>query len=214
MLKCDIFVFSDDVQYPKKGPVNRVQIPVANEAAYLTLPVQRGDDDCIATKKYVKDTTILNRLLKTIQFNLGGLPYYQDLNPILEHFSHLYWRCDKLAEFNIGMISFIASLLGICTTTLRGTQLGLREFRGNERLIKRCEILHSNVYLCGQGADGYQDEEQLNSAGIQLRRVDYDVGQNVLGEDLKYSVIFGIGRYGMARLKDGIMAEYKAGPSA
>jgi len=56
MLKCDLFVYSDDVQFPKQCYTNRVEIPVGQRATFLTLPVKKGDNARIADKRYVKDT--------------------------------------------------------------------------------------------------------------------------------------------------------------
>ncbi len=209
MLKCDIFVFSDDVQFPKRCFANRVEIPIAGAPAHLTLPVQKGQDQRIADKRYQKDEAVLDRLLKTVRLNLGGLPFSRDLEPVLEHFSAAYRRHDTLADLNISTNLFIAASLGIDTPVRRGTDLGLESVRRNERLIRRCELLGSQAYLCGQGADSYQDEAMLNAAGIGLTRIEYDIGARVLGEDLRYSILVGLARRGTAALSAAV-AEWRA----
>jgi hypothetical protein len=42
VLERDIFVFSDDLNYPKGTYVNRVQILVGGKPGYLTLPIRKG----------------------------------------------------------------------------------------------------------------------------------------------------------------------------
>ena len=44
MLKCDLFVHSDDVQFPKQSYTNRVEIPIGGRSAFMTLPVGKGDN--------------------------------------------------------------------------------------------------------------------------------------------------------------------------
>lgn len=211
MLKCDIFVFSDDVQYPKQSFVNRVEIPVGGTPTYLTLPVRKGGDSRIADKHYVKDAAILDRLIKTVRINLGGLPHGLDLERVLDHFVAAFWQYETVADLNIQLILFIASSLDINTPTLRGTALGLEAFRRNERLIERCRKLGSTAYLSGQGADGYQDEAMLGNAGIALTRVDYSVGRTALGDSLRYSILVGIAEHGMDNLKSKICLFREAG---
>lgn len=204
MLKSDIFVFSDDVQYPKQSFVNRVEIPVNGIPNYLTLPVCKGDDKRIADKRYAKDAAILERLIKTVRINLGGMTHSRDLELVLDHFVVAFWQHETVAELNIELIVFIASSLGINTPTFRGTALGLDEFRRNQRLIERCRKLGSTAYLSGQGADGYQDETLLKNAGIDLIRIDYSVGRTIFGERLRYSILLGIAERGMENLKSEI----------
>ena len=210
MLKCDIFVFSDDVQYPKQCYVNRVEIPINKQPAYLALPVSKGDDGRIADKRYQKDKDVLKKLIKTIHFNLGGFPHSSDIDPILDEFAKIYMEYTTIGQLNSHMNRYIANLLGINTETRMGTDLKLEPYHKNERLIRRCKLLDSTVYLCGQGADGYQDEAQINAAGITLRRINYSIGKEVLGNNLQYSILVGITKISLQKLKDAI-EEYKSG---
>ena len=117
---------------------------------------------------------------------------------------------ESIGQLNSHMNSYIANLLGITTETRLGTDLKLEPYHKNERLIHRCQLLDSTVYLCGQGADSYQDEAQINAAGITLRRIDYSIGKDVFGDDLQYSILVGIARIGVQTIKQAI-EEYKRG---
>lgn len=204
MLKCELFVYSDDVQFPKQCYTNRVEIPVGSSSTFLTLPVKKGDDARIADKRYVKDDTTVSRLVKTLRINFGGLPYFLDVEPVIEEFEHTYAQYTTLADLNIHMNQYLAALFGIGTAVRRGTELGLEAFHRNERLIERCRLMHSNDYLCGQGADGYQDEAMLECAGISLHRIEYSIGYALFGEELRYSVLYGLGRIGLSRIRDAV----------
>lgn len=200
MRKCDVFVFSNDVRYPKQTYVNRVEVPIHGQPSYLTLPVKYGHDERIAGKLYFKDEKILVDLLRTVRINFSREPHFAELEPILAEFERAYWAHETLADLNIAMILHIAGLLGVRPKTVRGTDLGLEAYHRNERLIRRCELLGSRVYLSGQGADAYQDEAQLRAAGIELRRIDYGIGQKTLGEDLRYSILYAVAKVGIAAL--------------
>jgi hypothetical protein len=208
MLKCDLFVYSDDVQFPKQCYTNRVEIPVGQGVKFLTLPVTRGNNVRIADKRYVKDTATLARLPKTLRINLGGLPHFTDIEPLIDEFERACVQHDTVADLNIHMNQFLAASFGIRTVVRRGTELGLETFHRSERLIERCRLLKSRDYLCGQGADGYQDEAMLEAAGIRLHRIDYGIGRALFGDALPYSVLYGLGRVGLGRVRDTI-ANYK-----
>jgi len=197
MIKSDIFVFSDDVQFPKRCYVNRVEIPIRGMPAYLTLPVVKGSGEKIYEKKYLKDGATLKKILKTIEINLGMYPYASDLQPILEEFSTAYYRYDCLGELNINMNQYLARAFRIQSNFREGTELGLDTFKKNERLIQRCKILGASTYLCGVGAKAYQDDNLLLNEGIRLNRLDYSLTKKLMGDDIRYSVLLGIAKRGM-----------------
>lgn len=206
MLKCDIFVYSDDVQYPKQCYTNRVEIPIGKTPGFLTLPVSKGGDDRIADKRYIKDKATCSKLIKTLRINLGGLSFFDDLEALLVELEHVYWQYETVADLNVHMNQFIATLLGISTPVRRGTELGLESFHRNERLVQRCRLLGSGSYLCGQGADGYQDEALLAEAGVKLERIDYSIGRALFGDDLRFSIAHGIAGYGLDRVRVAVAA--------
>ncbi|MDP2035628.1 MAG: WbqC family protein [Polaromonas sp.] len=207
MSKADIFVFSEDVQYTKQSYVNRVEILLGSESGYVTLPVQKGNDQRIADKLYVRDEATLRKIQKTLTLNLSGLPYFSEIAPVITEFEKAYVNCVTVADLNIHMISHIASLLGIRTPTYRGTELGLDAFKSNERLIRRCRLFKSDIYLCGQGADDYQDEELFKSERIELRKISYAIGRAAIGQDLKYSILHAIAKCGIAPLRKALTGD-------
>ena len=209
MLKCDVFVYSDDVQYPKQCYTNRVQMLVGGAPVYLTLAVTKGNDMRIADKLFLRDEVACKKLIKTLRLNLGGLPHFGDVVPIIDEIEKAFWLSPHIAAFNVHMNQFIARAMGIHTEVRLGTELGLEHYHRNERLAERCRLLNSDIYLCGQGADSYQDEKFLNAAGVELRRIDYVLGRTVFGEDLPFTVLQGIARQGLFKIRAAVDA-YRA----
>lgn len=212
MLLADVFVFSDDVQYTKQNYVNRVRYPLGKNRIdhYLTLSVKKGNDQRIADKRYMKDARVLEKLLKTVRLNLGGLPFSRDLEGILRVFEDDFWRLETVADLNIATILHIAECFGIDTRTLRGTELGLGQWHANERLLKRQQLLQSRIYLSGSGASEYTDEGSFIEQGFRLDVISYTLGPELFGENLKYSVLCGIGAVGIKRIAEAISVYKRA----
>ncbi len=202
MLMADVFVFSDDVKYTKQNYVNRVAYPLGKDRIehYLTLSVEKGNDHCISEKRYLKDVRVLEKLLKTVRINLGGLPYFRDVQEILEVFEKAFWQFETVADLNIATILDVARRFGLETKTIRGSELGLGDWHANERLIKRQELLKSRIYLSGAGASEYTDESSFRERGLRLDVISYTLGPKLFGENLKYSVLYGIGTLGVKRI--------------
>jgi hypothetical protein len=210
MLKSDIFVFSDDVQYPKQSYTNRVEILFGGVPGYVTLPVQKGGGERIADKIYMRDDITLKKLRKTLDINLQVFPFFADVLPVIAEFEAAYWRHETVADLNVHMNCYIAGLMGITVSTNRGVALGLDEYRRNERIVQRCKKLGSSIYLCGHGADGYQDEEFFAVEGLELHRIDYSIGRYLFGDQLRFSVLQGIALRGLDAIRVAI-GEYRCG---
>ena len=199
MLGSDIFVFSDDVQYTKQNYVNRVAYPEGRDSTprYLTLPVCRGDDYSINAKKYVKDKKALDKIIKTIEINMGGLPFFSDLEEVIRNFAVDYQRFETVADLNISTNIRLAKLMGITATTKRGCDIGLSGWHSNQRLLRRQEILQSRVYLSGAGSSEYTDFEAFESRGIRHVTITYSLGPKLFGDSLKFTVLYGIASVGL-----------------
>lgn len=206
MLCCDVFVFSDDVQYPKANYVNRVEIPVGKTSMQWALPVRKGGDGRIADKRYLKDEKTFAKSLRSITVNLGGLPHYSDIALVMNEFVEKFWAGESLAELNRDMILFIAEHMGISTPTVRGSELALERWHGTERLIKRLELLEADTYLSGRGADSYTDVAMFAASGRTIRWIEYTLGPRLVGPELKFSVLVAIGRLGFETLRAEVAA--------
>lgn len=204
ILKSDLFVYSDDVQYPKQCFVNRVEILIDGAPKQLTLPVIKGNDEAIYHKRFVQDKKTLKRIQNSIAINYGGFPFFDDLGPILSEFNEKYWEFSSISELNIHMNNFIASALSISTPTMTGMELGLDKYHQTERLIHRCKLLEASSYLSGSGGKNYQDEDMFKSNGVDLIYLDYELGKKIFGDWLPYSVLIGIAALGLSYIRTEI----------
>jgi hypothetical protein len=167
--RSDCFVFLDDVAYPKSGSgtgswCNRVHINIQGRKAWFGCQIRRVHGDQI-----IKDVELADgwrdRLVKTLAINYKRAPHYQQAMRILEP---LLWHDARLlADFNINAILTIAAALEIRTPTLRSSQLATSG-RATERLISICRAAGADAYMCGGGADGYQEDDAFATAGIRL----------------------------------------------
>lgn len=169
--RSDVFILLDNVQFPKTGRgtwVNRVKLSINGSAAWVTLPVTRK---CSGTR-LISEMMINNekdwrgKLIKTLQANYGKAPFYREIMPAIE--VTIINPVGSLAEFNIVAIRSLSNLLGIDTKKLiLGSSLQT-EGSSTELLISMTQAVSGTAYLCGGGADGYQEDGKFAAAGIEL----------------------------------------------
>jgi hypothetical protein len=169
--RSDVFIFLDNVQFPKTGGTwsNRVKMIVAGEARWITAPIRRGFHGLaqINEIEWADEQPWRTKLLKMLASSYARAPHYRDTMTLLEKLILL----DEvnLGRYNIAIICAIADRIGLrnehCVTS---SSIG-GQGKASELLINLTRKVGGDCYLCGGGADGYQEDEAFAEAGLELR---------------------------------------------
>lgn len=174
--RADVFVFLDDVDYPKSGNsmgswCNRVRVNVQGRPAWVRCPVVREHGpQRIRDVRIDADRPWRAKFVKTLEANYRRSPFYRAamavLEPLVEHDTP--W----LAEFNMRAVTALAGVLGIGTRFVTQSAIPT-DSTATMRLIEICRAVGADTYLCGGGADGYQDDALFAEHGVTLRYQDF-----------------------------------------
>ena len=174
--RSDVFVLLDNVYFPKTGGTwgNRVKLIVSGKEQWITIPIVRSYHG----QRRINEMKINNsldwraRILKTIQLNYGSFPYFKEVIPIVE--TLINNPTDNLADFNITAIRTLARKLGILTDKfILGSALKI-DNGGNNLLIEITKAVGGTTYMCGGGAEGYQDDVLIETSGLNLVYQDFE----------------------------------------
>lgn len=168
--RSDYFVFFDDVQFPKTGGSwsNRVKLLVNGEARWVTAAIDRNyhGTRTIREMSFLADNPWREKSLRNIEANYRRHPYYSEtmklitpllLNPEI-----------NVAEYNIQAITTILNHLAMDTGKLIRSSSLPHQGRSNELLCSITQLVGGDTYMCGGGADGYQDEAIFAAAEVDL----------------------------------------------
>jgi hypothetical protein len=169
--RCDTFVFFDDVQFPKTGGTwtNRVKVLIASEAKWLTASIDRQYHGTrrINEMTFLPNNPWRTKILKSIETEYRRHPYYAEtmdiLNPLLMNPEN------NIAEYNIHAVTALALALGLDTSKLRRSSAYPTTGSATKLLCSLTQAVGADIYLCGGGADGYQDNAIFGAHGIVLR---------------------------------------------
>lgn len=168
--KADLFVFLDDVQFPKTGGVwsNRVKLLIGGEARWFTAAIDRQYHGTrkINEMQFLPDNPWRAKLLKTLENEYSKYPFYSEVSTVITPL--LVNPQGNIAEYNIHAVTTIAKILGLNTTKLRRSSDYLATGASNELLCNLTRAVGGNVYICGGGAEGYQDDTFFASQGVGL----------------------------------------------
>jgi len=171
IFRSDKFVLFDDVQFSKKGGTwtNRVPMLINNEKKWISIPINRAYHGykLINEIEINEKTTWRKKIFKQIYFSYKRYDYFDEIMPWLEQI--LEHKTTNLCEFNLFALEQIFQKLNIDKNKIMLSSKMHITGRGTEKLISIVQSLRGNIYLSGDGADGYQDIDSYDKKGIELK---------------------------------------------
>ncbi len=167
MLRCDVFVFLDEVQFKVREFQNRNRIRTKDGWMWLTVPVLTKGRRFQA----IKDVRVVPgddwgaRHMRALEVNYGRAPFFDDYAAFFRDVYARSWeRFDALCYV---LIDFMRGCFGVETPCIKESELGTTA-RSTARIIELCRKVGADTYLSGDGGRVYLDEGMFEDAGIRL----------------------------------------------
>lgn len=167
MLRADVFIYYDDVQYDTHGWRNRNRIKTQHGATWLTVPVRHSG---LGTPRILEididdRTPWAHKHLASIRQAYARAPYLDTYYPALEAVLSRPWR--KLVDLDIAVASVLADAFDLHPRIARSSELGIEGAR-SDRLLHICQHFGAGVYLSGVAARAYLDVPLFERHGIRV----------------------------------------------
>lgn len=171
ILKSDIFVFLDNVQYTKNSFINRNKIKTSKGELWLTVPVSFNFGDKINEVRINNSLDWRDKHLKTLEVNYKKSYYFKEIYDLIKS---TYYKKDwlYLKDLNIDLILTICEYLNLKRKFINASELGV-EGRSTELLISIVKNVGGDIYLSGFGGANYQDILSFEKVGIKLIYYDF-----------------------------------------
>lgn len=181
ILRSDVFIILDDVQFRKNYFQNRCEILDIGfkKKQWLTLPIKKK----ISSKSIIKEIPFAEKfhakdILLKLELSYRGSPFYEEVYADLKN---LFVSLDtSLCAFNINSILWCMEMLNIQTEVVISSSINIPfEQNPTQKLINLCLHHDATSYLSGPGGRNYMDlclfqESEINvlwhdSKDINLR---------------------------------------------
>lgn len=165
----DKMVFYDDVNYIKRGWINRNRILVNNEANLFTIPVlQASQNKLINEIELGIDNKWLRQFFATLEYNYKKAPYYK---PILALIKTIFNQPHKtISDLAIASIIHISNHLEL-STVFELSSLNYPYTKGMDkadRLIEITKINNAQTYVNPSGGKELYQKEYFLERGVNL----------------------------------------------
>lgn len=161
----DQFVIYDDVNFIKKGYINRNSFLVNNSNFLFTLSVKNSSQNKKINEIFLQE--INQKILKTIKQSYTKAPFFNNVYPLLEDM--FLYKERNLVNFIIYSLKRISKYLNINTNFILSSSLNYnRSYSAEKKLIKICKILNSKEYVNSFGGLELYNKETFIKEGITL----------------------------------------------
>lgn len=176
----DTFVLYDDVNFIKRGYINRNSILLNGKPYLFSIPVEK-----LSQNKLIKDTKLKfttkdkENFLRTITLAYQKAPYYKDFYPILQDI--VMNENNDLTNYIKYSIEKIIAYLNINTNILVSSQINKNmNLKGEERIIEINKQLNTSCYINAIGGRNLYKYEDFAKEDIKLyfiKTLDYSYNQ-------------------------------------
>lgn len=164
----DKYVVYDDVNFIKRGWINRNRIVVNNEPAYINLPIEKGSQNKKINEIYIcRDDRFINAELRKIKLSYAKTPFYEDIYPLCEEI--FLTDSEKLVDVILNSFKIINEYLDIHTELILSSELHKQsELKGEEKIINICECLQATTYINAIGGRDLYSKQHFKDKNIKL----------------------------------------------
>lgn len=164
----DAFWVLDDVQFIRRGWMQRNRILRDGATEPIVFPVARGTRGDLVSEKMLAEgfEQALNKVVSTLRHAYARAPYRDEMLGLVEGLP----MEGRFLDLALEALRRCFAALGIGTPLRLSSGLGLaKELRGQERILALCEAVGARAYVNPAGGRALYDPGAFTARGIVLR---------------------------------------------
>lgn len=165
----DCFVVYDNIQFTKKGWINRNRFLLNGVDKMFTLPLKKDSDYLDICQRKLADSfkTDRKKLLSQLIGAYQKSPFFDETHHLLKEC--LFCEEDNLFRFILHSLSVAKKYLGIKTKIITSSSLEIdHTLKGKEKVISICMEMGANDYINPQGGTKLYDKADFEAQDINL----------------------------------------------
>ena len=170
MNSVDKFILYDNVEYTKKGWINRNRILVNGKDEYISIPLEKASDYLKINERYLAKNWKNERekILNKIKNNYLKSPFFNNVFPIIKDFI----MCDdeNLFNFILYSIEAITTYLEIKTKIIISSSIDIdHQLKSENKVIALCKSQNASTYINAIGGVNLYNKENFSNENINLQ---------------------------------------------
>jgi hypothetical protein len=165
----DEFIVYDNIQYTKKGWINRNRILVNGKAQLITLSLKKDSDYLNVVERELSDSweNDKNKILNVIKSSYSKAPYFQETFELIS-------KCLNSSEVNLfkfiyNSIISINNYLEIKTPIVISSTIDINHtLKSQNKVLSLCKSQNADIYINTIGGVELYDKETFKQNNIEL----------------------------------------------
>jgi hypothetical protein len=164
----DRFVLYDNIQYTKKGWINRNRFLLNGRDALFSIPLKKDAEYLDVVQRRVADDFNRDKLLNQFEAAYRKAPFFNDVFPLVSSIVMAEQR--NLFEYIHHAIRLTASFLGIVTPIVISSSLTIdHSLRSEDKVIAICKAAGADTYINTIGGLELYSKPRFEVDGIALQ---------------------------------------------
>lgn len=163
----DKYVIYDNIQYTKKGWINRNRILQNGKDLMITIPLEKDSDYLDIKDRYLSVGFDKKKLLNQIRESYRKAPYFDMLMPLIERIVN--YDDTNLFHYIDNSIREICKYLDIKTEIIISSTFDIdHSLKGQDKVIAICKELKATDYYNAIGGQELYSPEEFKKENINL----------------------------------------------
>lgn len=164
----DTFVLYDDIEYTKKGWINRNRLNINGVPTFFTVPLKKDSDYLEVRQRLVSPDFVPKKLLNVFDSAYRRAKFYEEIRPLVENI--LLYEDRNLFGYIHNSIMLMCKYMDIQTPIVVSSNVLPRgNLKGVDRVIALCKHTDSCVYLNPPGGRSLYSQACFQEYGMSLR---------------------------------------------
>ena len=164
----DKYVIYDNIEYTKKGWINRNRILMNGQDFLISLPLKKDSDYKLVCERELSPEYNPKKMLTQISSSYKKAPYFKKVNTLLE--SILYTNETNLFEYILHSVKTINEYTGIHTEIIISSAIEIdHQLKSEDKVLAICKALNVDSYYNAIGGKVLYSKEKFSSFGINLK---------------------------------------------
>lgn len=165
----DEFIIYDNIQFSKKGWINRNRILLNGKDTYITFPLKKDSDYLDIKDRQLADSWPSDRkkMLNKITEAYNKAPYFAATYPVIE--KSISFDENNLFRFILNSLSLLKEYLSIKSPFVISSSIPIdHALKSDQKVIEICKIRKATEYINPIGGVDLYKKENFKTSGINL----------------------------------------------
>ena len=166
----DEFIIYDNIQFTKKGWINRNRILVNGTDEYITIPLKKDSDFLDIKDRYLSQEWLNERkkILNRITESYRKASHFNIIYPIIERI--MMYEDKNLFAFIFNSLKELNQYLDIKTPLIVSSIISINhDLKAENKVIELCKARKAKTYINPIGGVELYDKKTFNNKGLELK---------------------------------------------